>query len=325
MRKLLLTTIFAASFAMGSAHAENQQLKMATVAPSLSQAIVMSTFANLVSENLDDITIEVAAGGAATVHAIEVGRGNLDLSMITPILYTLMQGGQRMYKSQADAPEVSRNVQLLTWFPGGPHHFAVRAESDILTLDDLEGASTFMGPQGGGAYNTAVGWVEATTGLQAGKDYNTIKATWQTGFQAFLDGKIDVYAVGCIDPCPQFIQFSETENVRFLAPESVEGEAVTKFMGKYRAPEDIPTGIYKNQKNETPIASQGTTYGIAVRSDIDEDTVYKMTKAFWDNVENITSDAPWAQSLNVKDAALKLGDITVHPGAARYYKEVGAM
>jgi hypothetical protein len=35
----------------------------------------MSTFANIVSNNLDDVTIEVAGGGAAMMHQPEVGRG----------------------------------------------------------------------------------------------------------------------------------------------------------------------------------------------------------------------------------------------------------
>ena len=50
-----------------------------------------------------------------------------------------------------------------------------------------------------------------------------------------------------------------------------------------------------------------------------------MTKAFWDNIDKVTSDAPWAKALDVKYAARQQGMITMHPGAARYYKEVGAM
>lgn len=125
--------------------------------------------------------------------------------------------------------------------------------------------------------------------------------------------------------CPQFIQFAETEDIRFLSPEATEGEAVTKFLGKYRSIKEIPAGVYKRQVNEEPAISQGTFYGISVRSDMDEELVYQMTKAFWDNVDGITSEAPWASALSVESAGSKRGDLEVHPGAVRYYKEVGVM
>lgn len=316
----------AAAITLGSgAMAQDQVLKMATIAPSLGAAISMATIANVVTDNLDGTSIEVSGGGAATVHMMEVARGNLDFSMTSPVVYNLMAGGKAMYAKEADAPELAKNLRLLMWYPYGAYHYAVRADSDIELLDDIEGATVFLGPQGGGAYNGAKGWVEATTGLVVGEDYDAIKANWQTGFQAFLDGKIDVYVNGCLDPCGQFIQFTETEEVRFLGPESNEGEAVDKFLGQFRFRAEVPAGAYEGQKNDGPVNSWDTAVGIAVRADLDEETVYNVTKTFWDNLSQVTSDAPWAKALDVNYAATQRGLMELHPGAARYYKEVGAM
>ncbi|MGR3815774.1 MAG: TAXI family TRAP transporter solute-binding subunit [Cognatishimia activa] len=317
----LTTSLALASFAQ----AQETTLKMATIAPSLGQAVTMATFANVVTDNLDNISIEVSGGGAATVHMMEVARGNLDMSMTSPVVYNLMAAGKAMYAKQAEAPELSKNLSLLMWFPYGAYHFAVRADSDIEVLDDLEGASVFLGPQGGGAYNAARGWIESTTGLVAGEDYDAIKANWQTGFQAFLDGKIDVYVNGCLDPCGNFIQFTETEDLRFIGPEDDQGEAVEKFLGKWRYRGNIEPGLYGGQKNEETVISFDTAVGIGVRGDLDEETVYLLTKTFWDNIEQVTSDAPWAKALDINFAASKRGLMELHPGAARYYKEVGAM
>jgi len=300
-------------------------MRMATIAPSLGQAITMATFANIVNDNQDAVTIEVAGGGAATLHQLEIGRGNLEMSMTSPVIYNLMSAGKAMYQKQADAPEVASNVQLLMWFPYGQYHFAVRGDSDITVLDDIEGATVFLGPQGGGAFNAAKGWIEATTGLVAGEDYEAITSNWQTGFQAFLDGTIDMYTNGCLDPCQQFLQFTETEEVRFLEPESADGEAVDKWLGKWRYRAEVPAGLYEDQVNETAIQSFDTAVGIAVRGDIDEETVYQVTKAFWDNIDSVTSQAPWAKALDIDYAAAQRGLMQLHPGAARYYKEVGAI
>ena len=324
MRKLALA--LAASMLVSTASfAADTKLKMATIAPSTSAAITMATFANVVTNNLDNVEIEVAGGGAATLHMMEVARGNLDMSMTNPVVFNLMKNGKAMYAKQAEAPELSKNLNLLMLYPYGQYHFAVRADSDIKVLDDLEGASIFLGPQGGGAYNAAKGWIQSTTGLVAGEDYEAIKANWQTGYQAFLDGKIDVYTNGCIDPCGQFIQFTETEDIRFLGPESHDGEAVDKFLGKFRYRDEIPAGMYSGQKNDGPVMSMNVAVGIGVRADLDEETVYQITKAFWDNVGQITSTAPWAKALDVSYAVTNIGAMTIHPGAARYYREVGVL
>ncbi len=324
MRKLAIATAATIGVAAGAV-AQETTLKMATIAPSLGQAVTMATFANIVTDNLDDISIEVAAGGAATLHMMEVAKGNLDMSMTSPVVANLMAAGRAMYANEPDAPQLAENLDLLMWFPYGAYHFAVRADSDIETLDDIEGATVFLGPQGGGAYNAARGWIEATTGLVVGEDYESITANWQTGHQAFLDGKVDVYTIGCLDPCGQFIQFTETEELRFIGPESSEGEGVDKWLGQFRYREDIPAGSYEGQMNDGPVTSFGTSVGIAVRGDLDEDTVYRVTKAFWDNLDQVTSEAPWAKALSIDFAVRAQGVIKLHPGAERYYREAGAI
>ena len=317
----LSMTIFVAM--AGSAGATD--LKMATLPANLPQAITMATFANIVSAELADVDIEIAAGGAATAHMLEVGRGNLDMSMTSPVVYNLMAGGKAMYANVAEAPELAKDVQLLMWFPYGQYHFAVRGDSDIKTLDDIEGASVFLGPTGGGAWNAAYGWVKAATGLDAREgDFEAIDANWATGFQAFLDGTIDVYTSGCIDPCGPFLQFTETEAIRFLGPETV-GEEVDAFLGPFRYIDNIPASVYANQVNETDVVSFNTAVGIAVNKNLDAGLVYRITRAFWENLDKVTSSAPWAKALGVEYAAAPRGLIAIHPGAARYYREAGVM
>ena len=147
MRKFTLTLAAAMLFSTASMAADTK-LKMATIAPNLSAAITMATFANVVTNNLDGVEIEVAGGGAATLHMMEVARGNLDMSMTNPVVFGLMKNGKAMYAKQPEAPKLSENLNLLMLYPYGQYHFAVRADSDIKVLDDIEGASVFLGPQG---------------------------------------------------------------------------------------------------------------------------------------------------------------------------------
>ena len=134
MRTLILAAT-AATLVSGAVSATD--LKMATLPSNLPQAVVMAAFANIVSSELEDINIEVAAGGAATAHMMEVGRGNLDMSMTSPVIWNLMKGGKAMYAQQPEAPTLADDVQLLMWFPYGQYHFTVRDSSDIQVLDDI--------------------------------------------------------------------------------------------------------------------------------------------------------------------------------------------
>lgn len=325
MKHTLISTALAAVVTTGAAYAQDTNLRMATIAPSLGQAITMATFANIVNDNLDSVVIEVAAGGAATLHQLEIGRGNLEMSMTSSVIYNLISAGRAMYANEADAPEAAENVLLLMWFPYGAYHFVVRADSDITVLDDPEGASVFLGPHGGGAFSAARGWVEVTTGLVAGENCEAITANWQTGFQAFLDGSIDMYVNGCLDPCQQFLQITETVDIRFIGPEDNTGKSVDEYLGQWRYRADIEPGLYDGQLNEAAVTPFDTAVGIAIRGDIDEEVVYQITRAFWDNLEQVVSEAPWAAALNVEFAAIQQGLMQRHPGAERYYRAVGAL
>ena len=128
---------------------------------------------------------------------------------------------------------------------------------------------------------------------------------------------------GCLDPCGQFIQFTETEELRFIGPEEDTGEVVDEWLGKWRHRQNVEAGLYKGQKNDSSVVSFDTAVGIGVRADLDDETVYEVTKAFWENIEQVTSDAPWAKALSTEFAASKRGLIELHSGAERYYREKG--
>ena len=84
MRHLTLAALTAATVTAGNAGAET--LKMATIEPSLGQAITMATFANVVNSNQGAVDIEVAGGGAATGRGggrLRLPRHRSELSSLT--------------------------------------------------------------------------------------------------------------------------------------------------------------------------------------------------------------------------------------------------
>jgi TRAP-type uncharacterized transport system substrate-binding protein len=57
--------------------------------------------------------------------------------------------------------------------------------------------------------------------------------------------------------------------------------------------------------------------------DLDEEVVYQVTKAIWEHVEELHEAAAWMKDTVSLENALELIPMRLHPGAERYYREIG--
>jgi len=63
---------------------------------------------------------------------------------------------------------------------------------------------------------------------------------------------------------------------------------------------------------------------LITREGMSADTVYAMTKAIFNNLNELVQTHPAAQGINIKDAATDM-PLPLHPGAERYYREIGLL
>jgi TRAP transporter TAXI family solute receptor len=305
-----------------------EKLKMATIDPGSSAYLVMTTMSNIVNDKQSDYEITVDATGAATKHMVEVASGKIDLCMVSPTVYQFMKNGKAMYSKLEKAPELSKNLGLIFWFPYGAYHVVTYADSGMMSLKDIKGKKVFLGPPGGGAWNTANAWIESMTGYKAGEDYENVKASWGAALQAFQDRQIDVYINGGIPPYPQIEQLALTSKLRILGPTKAEVDAASDAMlaptrGPGRTLDVIPAGIYGDGVvNSEDVYEVGSTVGVGVRMDLPEDTVYEITKVFWENLPEVQKTTPFMRKVTL-DGLKKSSAMPLHPGAIKYYKEIG--
>ncbi len=57
--------------------------------------------------------------------------------------------------------------------------------------------------------------------------------------------------------------------------------------------------------------------------DLDEEVVYQVTKAIWEHVDELHEAAAWMKDVISLDKALDFIPSRLHPGAERYYREIG--
>jgi hypothetical protein len=84
----------------------------------------------------------------------------------------------------------------------------------------------------------------------------------------------------------------------------------------------IKAGTYPKQDKDVPVIGYSTH--VVVSCDLPDDLVYKMTKIMAANVDGMAAVVKPISGLTPKDMALDIG-VPLHKGAAKFYKEVGAL
>lgn len=311
---------------MRPAEAQSDFLTMSTLPPGTSTYLIMSTFAQLVSDELDDVTIQVSASGTGTQNMLYGARGDFDLYMQATATYELMRNGEAMFADVPNVTELAEDALALFAFPAGVYHIVTNADSGIDSLEDIKGKTAFFGPPGGAATRTMSAMVEASTGLVAGEDYDLVQVGWDAGLQSFLDGRLDVYMNFTVAPSPVIQQIEMARKVQFLefTDEHLAKPAMAALANRPGGfMSELDTDVYSdNVVNEGVMTALGGTQIMATSVHLDDETAYRLTKAFWTAAEKGQANLPWLRDISLENAFQNL-NMKIHPGAMRYYDEIG--
>jgi len=102
----------------------------------------------------------------------------------------------------------------------------------------------------------------------------------------------------------------------------VPADIVAKVGDAAYQPTVIPANTYEGQtKDVQSIAIQNF---LVTHEGVSADTVYKMTKALWENLDAIAAAHASGKTIK-RENALKGMPLPLHPGAEKYYREVGLL
>jgi TRAP transporter TAXI family solute receptor len=85
----------------------------------------------------------------------------------------------------------------------------------------------------------------------------------------------------------------------------------------------IPAGTYSGQDKD--IQTTAIKMVMFTTADLDEETVYDLTKTFWENISTLAESNKGLVGVKAEDAISDIADLPLHPGAAKYYKEIGVL
>ncbi|MFT7530345.1 MAG: TRAP transporter TAXI family solute receptor, partial [Gammaproteobacteria bacterium] len=295
-----MIALLCASLLTTSANAE--VYKVSSIAPGMSPFVVNSAMAKLVARHVPGIDMQVKATGAATKHMVDASKGKIDFLFGSPTINWLLVNHIGPYKNFTDGPELEKNIGMIFSYQIGPYHYVVRADSGIEKLEDIKGKKVFVGPPGGAASRVVATAIKQATGLEGEKDYEVQRFGFDAAIQAFQDDKIDMIVLPTNVPSPSIEQFSLTKKIRILNIPLDKVKIRTATGGTVN---EIAPGSYgSNQVNETTIKTHGAIVNFSARMDLDEEVVYKVTKAIWENLGEMHETAKWMPSTITKKTGL---------------------
>ncbi len=275
----------------------------------------------------DDHEIRVNVGQTLTRSALKVATGAIDLTSTPAGAFDRMAKGVGPYKQMGEsAVEASGNIRSLFSFLGGHFHPLTYADSGVEDWEDVRGKRVFVGPPAGSASAQTMSMIEAMTGMKGGEDYEAIKLAWSAANQAFEDGKFDVFFRSGTIGSAAVDQLGTATKFRILGiPEEVIGTpAWDKYLSTPGYAADLlPAGTYSNQiNNDEDLLATAYVMFISVHKDMNERTAYDLTKAMFENLDDAHSVNQGLAPLTLDNAFTSLR-APLHPGAIRYYEEVG--
>ncbi|HEY2862265.1 MAG TPA: TAXI family TRAP transporter solute-binding subunit [Casimicrobiaceae bacterium] len=251
--------------------------------------------------------------GIANVRGIDEGKAQIGFANSA----TTVDG----IEGRAPYPKkVTKVCQVANLYP---QYFQVVALSDanIHSFADLKGKTLVTQPKG----NTS----EILTGEVLklnGMSYQSLsKVNYQAGYtdavDMMKDGHAQVFTLGTTAPASAIMDLASARDVVMVPVDDKTMGALKKENPGYNKLV-IKAGTYPKQDKDVPAI--GYTTHIVAACDLPEDVVYRMTKTMAAHVDDMAAVVKPIAGLTAKDMAVDIG-VPFHKGAAKYYKEVGAM
>jgi TRAP transporter TAXI family solute receptor len=204
-----------------------------------------------------------------------------------------------------------------------PQYFQVVALSNanVRSFADLKGKTLVTQPKG----NTSeilTGEVLKINGMSY-ESLNKInfQASYTDAVDMMKDGHVQVFTLGTTAPASAIMDLASARDIVMVPVDDRTMAALKKENPGYNKL-TIKAGTYPKQDKD--VAAIGYTTHIVAACDLPEEVVYKMTKAMATNVGDMAAVVKPITGLTAKDMAVDIG-VPFHKGAAKYYKEVGAM
>jgi len=265
--------------------------------------------------------------GMSAINSAGSGE-NIKLLRENEVQFAILQGLYGAYAWNGTGPIESegpqKNLRSVSMLWQNVEHYAVLKKfaktgtiSDIVAL---KGEAMSMGKKNSGTLgsNTVI---LGNLGVDIEKDYNLIYVGYGPTADALQNGQISGFGIPAGVPASAVTKAMANlgDDMAILDLTDEQMQQADGGLGLWTR-YVIPAETYPGQKKDINTIAQPNFLG--VRADVDEDAVYQITKTVYENLPFLNAIHGATKAMAIEKAIAGL-PMPLHPGAARYYQEVG--
>ncbi len=273
-------------------------------------------FCNVISTVLKEKTgaqLTIQSSGASKANILDIDDGIVDMAIVQNDVMDYAYNGTSLFESDG----AIKSFSTLGAVYAEVCQIVARADSGIKTVADLEGKKVSVGDSGSGVEFNAqqiLGAYDITF-----EDIDKQNLSFQASADALKDGKIDAFFCTAGAPTVAITDLSTTTGIVLVEIDDEHLQKLQKDYGFYAA-YTVPAGTYNGLDTDAKTVAVKATF--IVSNDLSEETVYELTKAIYENKDNYVHDKAKEMSLEYAVSSIS---VPFHPGADKYFREVGAI
>ncbi|MCQ4725836.1 TAXI family TRAP transporter solute-binding subunit [Anaerotignum faecicola] len=259
------------------------------------------------------ISFDVQSTGASKANIGLIADGEVDMAIVQNDVMDYAYNGTDLFEG-----EKTENFQAMAAMYAEVCQVVANPDAGIETIADLKGKRVSVGDAGSGVEFNAKQILEAY-----GVTFDDIEVqnlSFGDSANAMKDNKIDAFFCTAGAPTTAVMELASTNNIKILNVDGAEAEALIAKYPFYTS-YNIPKESYGTDEPIQTVAVKAT---FIVNPELSEETVYNITKAIFEGKEIIAEGHVKGTEI---DPAYAVEGVSVpfHPGAEKYFKEVGAI
>jgi len=254
---------------------------------------------------------------------------NIKLLRDNEVQFAILQGLYGAYAWNGTGPIASegpqKNLRAVTMLWQNVEHFAINKKfaktGTVADMVAMKGETLSLGSKNSGTLGSNTVLL-TNLGADVEKDYyNLIYVGYGPSADAMQNGQAGGMSIPAGVPAGAITKAKANMGddlviLDFTDEEMTKADGGMELWTRYV----IPADTYPGQTKEINTIAQPNF--LAVRADVDEDAVYQITKTTYENLAFLNAIHGATKAMAIEKAIAGL-PMPLHPGAAKYYQEVG--
>jgi TRAP transporter TAXI family solute receptor len=272
---------------------------------------VGSAIASVVRKHTD-VVVTIQATGGSTENLRMMKSGEFGMGLVNAAMAYYAYHGVEAFKDDA-----YKGMTIVANLYPTVVQVIVMKNSPIKSYADLKGKKFSPGAPGSGD-EVAFTEILGAYGI-ARKDLDWRPLTHTERSMSFKDRIIDAAGFFTSVPSGPILEVASMNELRLIGISDKKEEFFKRF--PYYIPWVIPANTYNGETSDIETIGAGTF--ICADAKVSNELIYKYLKGMFTELEPIQNVHGMTKFIKFESALDGIGDIPVHPGAIKYFKETG--